>query len=166
MGARKGGRILLESLCRIGDLAWEFEAIGAIDKDLKQDFRKLFSEERVTVTGHLPWVDLATHMSRADLFVFPSLAEGSARVIFMAMACGCYVVTTPNSGSIVQDGVHGNLVDPGDVDALERALRDCFRNREKIPGVGQKNANLIKTQYTQRHYGNELLSIYSKLLAH
>ena len=46
-------------------------------------------------------------MSRAEVFVFPSLAEGSARVVAMAMAAGCYVITTPNSGSVVRDGAMG-----------------------------------------------------------
>jgi glycosyltransferase involved in cell wall biosynthesis len=164
MGARKGGRILLEALMRIHDLSWQFEAIGSIDPSLRNDFPDFFTDERVTVTGHLPWGELAEHMSRADIFVFPSLAEGSARVVFMAMACGCYVITTPNSGSVVQDEIHGKIVAPGDVDALEAALRNSFLNQDIIPGVGRKNADLIKSHYTQRHYGDGLMAVYKKLM--
>ena len=166
MGARKGGRILLQALLRIGDLPWQFESIGSIDPNLRSDFKDLFADERVTVTGHLPWPELAKHMSMADIFVFPSLAEGSARVVFMAMACGCYVITTPNSGSIVQDEIHGKIVAPGDVDALETALRKSFRNSDRIPMIGRRNADLIKSSYTQNHYGIGLMTIYKKLLMH
>ena len=164
MGARKGGKVLLEALSRIRDLQWEFEAIGSIDSDLRNEFSNFFDDERVTVTGNLLWPALAEHMSRADVFVFPSLAEGSARVVFMAMACGCYVITTPNSGSIVQDGVNGRVISPGDVDELEAALRNSFLERDAIPLVGRVNADLIKSDYTQSHYGKGLLEIYQQIL--
>ncbi|MFZ2404144.1 MAG: glycosyltransferase family 4 protein [Methylobacter sp.] len=164
MGARKGGRILLEALMRTRDLSWQFEAIGSIDPNLRNEFPVFFADERVTVTGHLPWGELAEHMSRADIFVFPSLAEGSARVVFMAMACGCYVITTPNSGSVVDDEIHGKIVAPGDVGALEVALRECFLNQDVIPTVGHRNADLIRSHYTQRHYGDGLMTIYKKLM--
>lgn len=166
MGARKGGRVLLQALSRIRDLPWQFEAIGSIDPNLRNDFREFFADERVTVTSHLPWAELAEHMSMADIFVFPSLAEGSARVIFMAMACGGYVITTPNSGSIVQDEINGKIVAPGDVDALELALRRSLLNPDMIPIVGRRNADLIKSHYTQSHYGNGLMAIYKTLMAH
>ncbi len=165
MGPRKGGRILLEALMRLRDLSWQFEAIGSIDPNLRNDFSTFFTDSRVTVTSHLSWDELAKHMSTADIFVFPSLAEGSARVVFMAMACGCYVITTPNSGSIVQHEVHGKIIAPGSVDALETSLRESILNRDQIPEIGRKNAELIKTQYTQSHYGQGLMEVYNFLLS-
>lgn len=166
MGPRKGGWVLLKTLSNIRDLPWQFEAIGSIDPNLRNDFKDLFADERVTVTGYLPWSELAEHMSRADIFVFPSLAEGSARVVLMAMACGCYVITTPNSGSIVQDEIHGNIVPPGDINALELALRRSLLNVDLIQIVGRRNADLIKSRYTQTHYGKGLLAIYKTILAY
>lgn len=165
MGARKGGRVLLQALSRIRDLPWQFEAIGSIDPNLLNDFRDFFADERVTVTSHLSRDELAEHMSMADIFVFPSLAEGSARVVFMGMACGCYVITTPNSGSIVQDGINGKIVAPGDVDALAVALRESLLNPDKVPIVGRRNAEFIKSHYTQVHYGKDLMAIYETLMA-
>ena len=50
----------------------------------------------------------------------PASVEGSARVVFEALAAGCYVITTPNAGSIVKDEVHGALVEPGSADGLPR----------------------------------------------
>lgn len=164
MGSRKGGGILVEALMRIRDLSWQFEAIGSIESNLRNEFSSFFTDERITVTGHLPWDELAEHMSMADIFVFPSLAEGSARVVFMAMACGCYVITTPNSGSIVKHEVHGDIVAPGDVDALETALRKSLLNQDIIPVVGRRNADLIRSHYTQSHYGDGLMVIYKKLM--
>lgn len=165
MGNRKGGRILLRALSKLRDLPWRFEAVGTIDRDLRSEFRDFFADERVTITGFLSRAALAEHMSTADIFVFPSLAEGSARVIFQAMACGCYVVTTPNAGSIVQDGVHGRLVPPGDVDALEAGLRQSLACPDTIAATGSRNAGLIESSYTQGHYGDGLMTLYNTLMA-
>jgi glycosyltransferase involved in cell wall biosynthesis len=165
LGTRKGGHFLIPALSRIQDLPWEFETIGSIHPNLRCDFQEFFNDERVTVTDFMPLSELARRMSMADIFLFPSLAEGSARVVFMAMACGCYVITTPNSGSIVQDETHGKIVAPGDVDELEIAIRKSFENLVAIPIIGYKNAELIKSHYTQAQYGEGLMTIYNKLMA-
>ena len=51
-------------------------------------------------------------MAAADVFVFPSLFEGSAVVTYEALACGLPSVVTPDAGSVVRDGVEGFVV-PG-----------------------------------------------------
>jgi glycosyltransferase involved in cell wall biosynthesis len=104
--------------------------------------------------------EVALRMLEADVFVFPSLAEGSARVVFEALACGCYVITTPNAGSIVQDGVHGALVPAGDADALAAAIRAAASRRQTIRDVGQYNAELVRSEYRQRRYGEALDQLY------
>ena len=59
-------------------------------------------------------------MAAADVFVFPSLFEGSAVVTYEALACGLPSVVTPAAGSVVRDGVEGFLVAPRDVDGAGR----------------------------------------------
>ena len=49
-------------------------------------------------------------MAAADVFVFPSLFEGSAVVTYEALACGLPSVVTPSAGSVVRDGAEGFLV--------------------------------------------------------
>ncbi|MGE5490050.1 MAG: glycosyltransferase family 4 protein [Actinomycetota bacterium] len=166
LGERKGGRVLLDALLRVRDMPWELECAGTIAPDMRREYGRLFADERVTVAGFLSRAELAVRMSTADVFVFPSLAEGSARVVFQAMACGCYVITTPNAGSVLQDGVGGRLIPPGSVDALEAALREAIRHPEAIAPAGRRNAELIRSQYMQQDYGQELMKIYNTLLAH
>jgi glycosyltransferase involved in cell wall biosynthesis len=64
--------------------------------------------------------------ARADLFVFPTLADVLPLAIMEAMASGLPVITT-SVGAIteqVEDGVTGFLIPPGDEQALaDRALR-------------------------------------------
>jgi glycosyltransferase involved in cell wall biosynthesis len=164
LSPRKGAEQLLEALERISDLQWRLEIVGELHPAIIRKFASFLKNERVALAGFIPRIELAHRMSAADVFLFPSLAEGSARVVFMALACGCYVVTTPNSGSIAVDGVHGALIPPGNVDALEAAIRRIIKNRYRVEQVGRSNAAVIRSRFRQTDYGDALFGIYTRLL--
>ncbi len=81
--------------------------------------------------GHLSRAGMAAEFARADVFVFPSLAEGSASVTAEALGAGVPVVTTMAAGSIVRDGVDGIIVPERDPVAIAEAVRSIVRDREK-----------------------------------
>lgn len=159
---RKGARILLEAISHLPRTGWTLCLAGTIEPHLKMAVEFLESEYPVKHLGNLTREQLAQAMSASDVFVFPSLAEGSARVIFEAMACGCFIITTPNAGSIVENGVHGLLVPPGDVAALSQALKVTMED-SAVSDVGVANAKLIYKFYRQQFYGEKLVALYEKL---
>ncbi len=59
-----------------------------------------------------------------DVFLLPSLMEGLPFVVLEAMASGLPVITTETCGmvDIIEDGVDGLLIPPGDASAIERAI--------------------------------------------
>jgi len=59
--------------------------------------------------------------------VLPSLAEGSAGVIYEALASGFAVITTESAGSVVRDGIEGFIVPEGDPQALQIVLKNWWR---------------------------------------
>ena len=162
---RKGAESLLAALPKLGDARWRLDIAGVIAPDVGRRFRDVLGDPRVAVRGTLPRTELASLMTDADVFVFPSLCEGSARVVFEALACGCYVITTENAGSIVEDGVHGTLVPPADPDALAAALRRALDDRAGLSETGRRNADLIRRCYQQSRYGESLGRLYASLLA-
>ena len=98
-------------------------------------------------------------------FLFPSLAEGSARVVFEALAAGCFVITTKNSGSIVEDGKQGFIVRPDDPETTADALRRAHVDRDMIRKIGEQNQVLVRTHHRQSGYGDALMAVYDRLLA-
>lgn len=78
----------------------------------------------------LPRAEVHHVFAEADVFVYPSLHEGSALAIYEALACGLPVITTPNSGSVVRDGREGFVVPIRDVDALQEKILLLYSNRE------------------------------------
>ncbi|HEY65970.1 MAG TPA: glycosyltransferase family 4 protein, partial [Caldilineae bacterium] len=73
---------------------------------------------------------------QADVFTFPTIEEGSALVTYEALACGLPVVTTPNAGSVVRDGVEGFIVPTRDVEALVAVLERLRADERLRLGIG------------------------------
>ncbi len=72
--------------------------------------------------GRVGHAEMPAKMAAADVFVFPSLFEGSAVVTYEALACGLPSIVTPSAGSVVRDGEDGLIVPPRDVPALAAAM--------------------------------------------
>ena len=161
---RKGAEVLIAAFDKIKSNFWELKIAGGINFEIIKKLPAFFSHSRVKYLGILARSELAQHMVESEVFVFPSFAEGSARVVFEALAAGCYVITTTNSGSIVKDEVNGALIAPNDVDALAEAIRHAILQREKVIEIGLDNAKIVRTQYRQEHYGNELCKLYDSLI--
>ena len=162
---RKGGDHLADALRHLDDLSWTLEVVGPIHEVMRRRHAAFFADPRVTVVGRVGRDELAARLKAADVFLFPSLAEGSARVIFEALAAGCFVVTTKNSGSIVEDGKHGFIVRPDDPSTTSDALRRAHADRDMLRKVGETNRNMVRNGYRQSGYGDALMTVYDHLLA-
>ena len=83
----------------------------------------------VELFGGVPRSEILTHYAWADVFLLPSICEGSATVTYEALAAGLPVVTTPNAGSVIRDGIEGFIIAVRDtdrmVDALDRLASDA-----------------------------------------
>ncbi len=160
---RKGADALVAALSRLHDVSWQLAIAGAIAPESRNTHRRFLADRRVSILGTLPRGRLAEVMAASDVFVFPTLAEGSARVVFEALASGLFVVTTPNAGSIVEDGVHGALVPPHSPEALTDALRRAAPDRDALHAIGRRSAALVQERYRQRDYGRALVDLYARL---
>jgi glycosyltransferase involved in cell wall biosynthesis len=161
-GRRKGAHILMNALEQLADQPWRLTIAGSIEPDVAAQwlmFRQRFGQ-RINLLGFVSRQMLAREMTSHRVFVFPSLMEGSARVVFEAMASGCFIVTTPHAGSIVEDQQHGLLTTPGDPDTLTKALKAVFLGEYDVRSIGVMNASLIRASYRQQQYANRVRQIY------
>jgi alpha-maltose-1-phosphate synthase len=116
---RKGIKYLLEAWRLIRRPGWRLQLLGPLPGDTTPLRPYL---DMVEPLGRVPHDQMPARMSQADVFVFPSLFEGSAVVTYEALACGLPSVVTPDSGSVVQDGIEGFLVGPRDIAALAAGM--------------------------------------------
>lgn len=74
------------------------------------------------ILGPVPRGDIMRHYAWADVFLLPSICEGSATAIYEALAAALPVVCTPNAGSVVENGEQGFIIAAGNPDAIVAAL--------------------------------------------
>lgn len=102
--------------------------------------------ERVSLPGAV--ADVADKIYKSSAFVLSSFSEGMPNTLIEAMCLGLPVISTdcPCGGpaELIQDGVNGFLIPPGDTDALERKLRILLSDREKADEMGRNAARLLE----------------------
>ena len=76
----------------------------------------------VEIVGPVPRSGVRQWLERFDIFLFPSTCEGSPGAVAEAMMTGLPVITTPNSGTLVRDGIEGFVAAYDDVDRLSESV--------------------------------------------
>lgn len=112
---------------------------------------------------HVPYSKLPQYYQKADIFVYPSLHEGSALAIYEALASGLPVITTPNSGSIVRDGVDGFIVPIRDIEALKEKILLLHQNKDLMDQMGLQ-ARKRAESFTWQAYRQRLGSIVQNFI--
>jgi glycosyltransferase involved in cell wall biosynthesis len=121
--------------------------------------------ERVEFLGTLSGDRLAREYRAADLLVMPSLREGFGVVLVEALACGTPVVATRSGGpaDIVDGDKLGELVEPGDADALARGIRLALdRVGDFDPAFLARTA---RERYSHEAVGSRLVTLYQEVSA-
>ena len=115
------------------------EQTKAYAADLRRQLAELNVEGRVHFTGPLSQSELARRMAGASVLVLPSYSEGFPRVVLEAMATGTPVIGSRVGGipELIEDGVRGFLVPPGDERALSEKIHWVFENRDRVRTMGQ-----------------------------
>lgn len=128
LAAVKGVAVLLHSMADLApdhpDLRLTLIGDGPERGVLETLSRTLGLESRVAFVGAKTQGEVAETLRTADLFVLPSFAEGVPVVLMEAMASGVPVLTTRIAGipELVEDGVSGRLVPPGNQGALTETI--------------------------------------------
>ncbi len=91
---------------------------------------------RFCIGGFRP--DLDKFYPHLDLVVLPSLTEGLSNVVLEAFAAGVPVVATDvgGTGELIDDGVNGYLVPPGDPAALAAGIREMLKDPARRRAMG------------------------------
>jgi glycosyltransferase involved in cell wall biosynthesis len=151
VGLRKGAPYVLEAARRMGKEA-NFRMVGPcfVAQPRHDELRAALD-----LRGAVPRTEIMDHYAWADVFLLPSVCEGSATVVYEALAAGLPVVTTPNAGSVVRNSVDGFIVEPGDIDAICRSLRLLNEDRALLEAMSRQACETA-TDYDLAAYGKRL----------
>ena len=147
---RKGAPYVLAAARAMGKKA-QFRMVGAVD--LSSTAAALLSGS-LELVGPVPRPEMKAHFAWADVFLLPSLCEGSATVIYEALAASLPVICTVSTGSVVRHGIEGFLVQTCDSSAIVDALMCLADDRElrqsMVAAAAQRAARFDLKSYGQR----------------
>jgi len=171
----KGFQVLVSALAalrdragRIGEGRWKWVLVGdgPYRRSLESAIRDAGISAETVMAGRVSDPDLHAWYEAADLFVHPTLYEGSSLVTLEAMAHRKAVVATRAGGlpDKIEPGVNGWLVPPGDASALAAAISGALGQPDRLPEMGKAGRALVERQFSWEAAGAAVLQLYDELL--
>jgi glycosyltransferase involved in cell wall biosynthesis len=163
--SRKGTHVLaraFESLCAAGSpLALDVLGAGVAAERVRADFTDAV-RDRVTVVTARNDRETAATMAAADIFVLPSLFEGTPLTLIEAMWSGLPVVTTGTAGmrDVIEHEKNGLLVPPGDAESLARAIERLSADGTLRRRLGAAAHTAAAEHYTWKRTAESFESAY------
>jgi len=119
----------------------------------------------VDMLGHVSWRELTECYRKASIFVLPSYYETGGLSAIEAMAFGLPVVASRTGGlpEVVEDGVTGILVPPGDSKALAEAVVLLLHDPALRRRLGQAGRQRVLDEFTLDRVLPQTLNVYQSL---
>lgn len=136
---------------------------GPLRNELAEQASALGISDRVRFPG---WSDdVHALIALFDVFVLSSATEGVPNVVLEAMALDTPVVATDVGGvsDLVEDGVTGCLVAPGDPDAMAEAITDLLTDSEKAAELSGRARSQCLGKFNMKNVCARIAGLYGSL---
>lgn len=161
--AIKGLRVLFNALGALrathGDITLTLIGDGPDRAWAEAEARRIGGIE---LLGHRSQGAVAEALADADVLVLPSFAEGVPVVLMEAMAASRPVIATRVGGvaELVEDGVSGRLVAPGDPEALAEAILDLAADPGARARLGAAGCARVRAEFDAETEARRLLALF------
>ena len=168
LGARKGHRFLLEAAALLKQqgyrMTYRFAGEGPEKERLQKIARDLGVQQETVFEGFVS--DVANFLMGIDIFVLPSLNEGMGVAVLEAMAASKPVVASRVGGipELVEDGLTGFLVAPGNAEELAGAITRLVSGRGLMIEMGTRGRERVQQNFTMAQTASKLEAYYYELL--
>ena len=133
--------------------------------ELRQRVATLGLDGAVAFTGHRP--DVERFFAAADVVVHAAIEpEAFGMVLVEAMACGKPVIASDSGGprEIVQDGVTGLLVRPGDAARFAQAILTLLGDERRRLRMGQAGSGRVRELFSAERMVRQLEDLYQEMV--
>jgi glycosyltransferase involved in cell wall biosynthesis len=159
---RKGFELLAQAMSRLPEKSGLFlMSLGrgrpVVDSGLRQIHLGHIENDRL----------LSLAFSAADVFVIPSTQEAFGQTALESMACGTPVVGFAVGGipDVIQTGVCGLLVPPGNVEALADAINRLLGNEDVRVEMSANGRQIAVEAYALEVQARRYIDLYEQLVS-
>jgi glycosyltransferase involved in cell wall biosynthesis len=167
----KGYHVMIEALARLrGRLpptwCWLLVGEGKERQALEEQARAAGLADHITFAGKLTDEELHNLYEEVDLFVHPTLYEGSSLVTLEAMIHKKPVVASAAGGipDKVFDGRNGFLVRPGDAADLAAKIELALAARDRWPEWGEASVRIVRSTFDWPIVARRTYEEYERML--
>lgn len=160
IGLRKGAPYFLEVARKLAGRA-RFVMVGpvAVSREISKTFHGA-----VELPGPVPRSQVRHWLEQFDILLFPSTCEGSPSSVAEAMLTGLPIVTSPNSGTLVRDGVEGFVAAYDDIPRLAESVRQLIDDPALRQRLGRQ-ARARAMEHDLSAFSARLAAIMRQVLA-
>ncbi|MFX1392820.1 MAG: glycosyltransferase family 4 protein [Promethearchaeota archaeon] len=163
----KGLRVLLKAIKILLKENDKFELNLVGDGSLRDWILNFLRENKINnvkLLGIFDHNDMPKLYNQADIFILPSLTEGSPGSVIEAMGCGTASICTAvgECPKIINNGEDGILIEPGNPQILANAILSLISNTELIQKF-RKNGRISALKRT-KDYIKIHKYVYEKIL--
>jgi glycosyltransferase involved in cell wall biosynthesis len=165
---QKGHAVLFDALAELRRRGHDFVCAlagdGSLHGALERRAAELGLAERVQFMGRLD--DVGPLLLAADAVILPSLWEGLPLILLEALARARPVVASATGGvpDVIEDGVTGRLVPPGDAAALADALEGFHGRPDAALKLGRGGEERVHASYTWERVVEGFEMLYDDVL--
>jgi glycogen(starch) synthase len=163
---QKGVHVLVEAARRLRTSGAQVVIVGDGPERgrVERQAERLGVADRVHVTGFVAHDRLPDLLATADVLVLPSSYEELGTVLVEALHAGVPTVATRVGGipEVVDHGFTGLLVEPGDPDALAKAI-DRILSDGPLAGSMRENARRRAGDYDMVRVGEQVHELYERV---
>ena len=160
---RKGIRYLLDAFARLKHPRKRLTVVGQIAPEVSRYLARNPPADECRFLGHMPQEQLKDIMSRSHVMVLPSVEEGLALVQAQALACGCPVIATRNTGAsdLFEDGDCGFIVEPRNETTIAERLQQLADDESLRTKMSAAALTQVGRFGGWDQYGNLMADIFS-----
>jgi len=171
LSPEKGHSFLIDAVSKVLSSAprLKFEVLlagaGISERKLMEQIKEQGVGENMKLIGY--WSDVRALFSIADVFVLPSLSEGSPNVLLESMAACVPIVATRVGGvpELVEDGQSALLVPPANSDKLSEAMIELLVNRPRAGQLARVAFDRARLLFSPAKYDERILDIYARAIS-
>jgi len=163
---RKGFPYLLQAFAQLWHSTKRLRVAGAIHPDMKTLLGQL-PQDQVEFLGPVTQERMPELMSASHVMVLPSIEEGLALVQGQALACGCPVLCSTNTGGedLFTDGIEGFIVPIRDVPALTDRMQRLADDPALQLKMSEAALRRVSTLGGWEDYGDRWETLLKALIA-
>lgn len=163
----KGYDDLVEALYLLRDLPWQALFIGPDEgylAGIESQVGNYGLTDRIHLLGQRN--DITDLLAVTDIYVLPSYREGLPRSLIEAqsMTLPCVATNIRGCREVVEEGVTGFLVPPGDHVALSNALRRLLTDPGLRAQMGREGRWRMSRYFNEAEVGRKVMMFYKKVL--